>query len=217
MPLAWREVVGVLVLIALGALAYYAYVRDQIWVERGAQAGLSEDEALARQGNDARALAADLGISDDLRDIIREEEGQVLTVYRDISGKPTVGAGHLVVPDDKLAVGDRISARQMETFLDRDLQKAANSVRKLLGRTKVKQHEFDALVDLVYNVGPGNVSETKSPGLNAGIRNADYRLISENLYYSRAADGRRAGGLVNRSERRRRMFEKGDYGDPRER
>ena len=204
-----------LVLIALGAGAYYAWQRDLITIERGAEQGLSEEEALARQESDARALAAELGVSDALREIIREEEGQVLTVYRDVSGKPTVGAGHLVTPEDRLAVGDSISAERMHRLLEKDLDRAAEATRELLGETPVRQHEFDALVDLVYNVGPGNVSARKSPGLNDGIRRRDYRRIAENLVYSKAADGRRAGGLVNRSERRRRMFAEGNYDDPR--
>ena len=204
-----------LVLIALGAGAFYAWQRDLLTIERGAERGLSEEEALARQSSDARALADELGVSEALRDIIREEEGQVTTVYRDVSGLPTVGAGHLVTPEDGLRVGDRISPQDMERLLDKDLEKAAAAARRLLRDTRVKQHEFDALVDLVYNVGPGNVSRERSPALNRAIQTQDYDAIAEQLVYSRAQNGQRAGGLVTRSERRRRIFREGNYADPR--
>lgn len=163
-----------------------------------------------------RFLVDDLEVSDDLVEAIHQEEGQVLTVYRDVSGLPTVGAGHLVTPEDGLKVGDRISERQMREFLRKDLKKAEEGVRKIARRTPLTQHEYDALVDLTYNVGPGNVSDRKSPRLNEALRKRDYRRVAQELTYSKAQDGRRAGGLVNRSERRRRIFERGDYGDPRE-
>ncbi|MCJ7421704.1 lysozyme [Sphingomicrobium astaxanthinifaciens] len=163
-----------------------------------------------------RFLADDLEVSDALIDAIQQEEGKVLVVYRDITGLPTVGAGHLVRPEDNLRVGDRITEAQMREFLRNDLREAEDAVRKIAKATPLSQNEFDALVDLVYNVGPGNVSPTKSPRLNEALQKRDYKAAAEQLHYSKARDGRRAGGLVNRSERRRRIFEKGDYGDPRE-
>ncbi|WP_265564221.1 lysozyme [Sphingomicrobium arenosum] len=163
-----------------------------------------------------RFLAEELFASDDLVDAIQEEEGKVLTVYRDITGLPTVGAGHLVRPEDGLRVGDRITEAQMREFLKGDLKQAEDGVRRIAKATPLSQNEFDALVDLVYNVGPGNVLPSKSPKLNEALARGDYAGVARELSYSKARDGRRAGGLVNRSERRRRMFERGEYGDPRE-
>ena len=37
-----------------------------------------------------------------------EEEGVRYTVYRDVAGYPTVGVGHLILPEDDLQVGDRV-------------------------------------------------------------------------------------------------------------
>ena len=86
------------------------------------------------------------------------------TVYRDVAGYPTVGVGHLVEPEDRLRVGDRISERRVLDFLDADLAEAESGVRELVGDLPLHQHEFDALLDLVYNVGIGNVSPSESPG-----------------------------------------------------
>ncbi|MCJ8190575.1 lysozyme [Sphingomicrobium aestuariivivum] len=163
-----------------------------------------------------RFLAEELEVSDELIDAIQAEEGKVLVVYRDITGLPTVGAGHLVRPEDGLRVGDRITEAQMRDFLKKDLEEAEEGVRRIAKDTPLSQNEFDALVDLTYNVGPGNVSPTKSPRLNDALARRDYAAAARELNYTKARDGKRAGGLVNRSERRRRIFEKGDYGDPRE-
>ena len=137
-----------------------------------------------------------------------------LTVYRDVAGYPTVGIGHLVLPEDGLRVGDRITREQAMAFLRSDLKKAEESVVKVVGDLKLYQHEFDALVDLAYNVGEGTLSPEKSPALNRAIAAADYDAIAAELDY-RFAGGEVAGGLIHRSERRAQIFLEADYADVR--
>lgn len=153
--------------------------------------------------------------SDQFKQALIEEEGVRYTVYRDVAGYPTVGIGHLVRPADKLRVGDRISDQQALDFLEQDLAIAERGVRILVGDLPLHQHEFDALLDLVYNVGLGNVSQSESPRLNAAIQSRDYDAISDELNYTHAG-GRVARGLEFRSERREQIFLDASYEDPRE-
>lgn len=166
-------------------------------------------------GSTKRAPAKKLRVSGKLKQALIEEEGVRHTVYRDVAGYPTVGVGHLVRPGDGLGVGDRISDAQARAFLDADLRGAEDAARKLLGDLPVFQHEFDALVDLVYNVGPGNVSADKSPRLNRAIAAGDYDAIAAELEYTHAG-GAYARGLDHRSERRTQMFKAASYADPRQ-
>lgn len=161
-----------------------------------------------------RVDVSTLKVSDTMKEALAEEEGVRLTVYRDVAGYPTVGVGHLVTPQDGLGVGDRISYDQAIEFLERDLQTAEAAVQRLVGELPIFQHEFDALVDLVYNVGEGNVSQRESPRLNQAIANADYDGIAEQLHYYHAG-GSKANGLVYRSERRQAIFMDAAYDDPR--
>ena len=165
-------------------------------------------------GIDYRTDASQLQVSETMKEALAEEEGVRLTVYRDVAGYPTVGVGHLVRPEDGLRVGDRISYDQALDFLEDDLKIAERGVARLVGHLKLYQHEFDALVDLVYNVGEGNVSPRKSPRLNGAIQAADYQGIADELHYHHAA-GAKANGLVYRSERRQAIFMKAAYEDPR--
>ena len=165
--------------------------------------------------SDIRVPAALLSASDEFKQALIEEEGVRYTVYRDVAGYPTVGVGHLVLPQDNLRVGDRISDEQVLKFLDQDLKKAEEGVQQLVGDLPIYQHEFDALVDLVYNVGIGNVSKSKSPRLNAAIESGDYEGIAAELDYTHAA-GKVARGLEFRSERRAQIFMEASYEDPRE-
>lgn len=162
-----------------------------------------------------RLPAALLKASDAFKQALIEEEGVRYTVYRDVAGYPTVGVGHLVTPGDNLRVGDRIDEERVLALLDRDLRIAEQGVRKLVGTLPLYQHEFDALLDLVYNVGIGNVSESESPRLNEAISAGDYDAIAAELDYTYAA-GQIARGLEFRSERRAQIFMDASYDDPRE-
>jgi lysozyme len=161
-----------------------------------------------------RRHAALLKVSDAMKETLVEEEGARDVVYRDVAGYATVGVGHLVTPEDNLRVGDRVSEEQILDFLEEDLAAAEAAVARLVGTLPINQFEFDALVDLAYNVGEGNLSPTESPRLNAAIGARDYDGIADELSYHHAA-GKIANGLVHRSERRTNIFLSGSYENPR--
>ena len=186
----------------------------------GPTTGQSRDFAQGAEAASAdvapiRLPAALLKASDELKGALIEEEGVRYTVYRDVAGYPTVGVGHLVRPEDNLSLGDRIDEEKALDFLESDLAEAERGVRKLVGDLPLFQHEFDALLDLVYNVGLGNVSQQRSPALNAAISLRDYDAMARELDYTHAG-GSFAKGLEFRSERRAAMFRMASYDDPRE-
>jgi GH24 family phage-related lysozyme (muramidase) len=162
-----------------------------------------------------RVNAANLNVSEHMLEAMVEEEGVRYDVYRDVAGYPTVGVGHRVLPEDNLRVGDMISHRDAMSFLEQDISKAEEAVRNLVGDLAVSQNEFDALVDLVFNVGEGTVSERESPRLNEAIEAGDHEAIAQELEYT-SAKNKVATGLVHRSERRTQIFMNADYSDPRE-
>jgi lysozyme len=71
--------------------------------------------------------------------------GFILTAYLDDRGNPTVGMGHLIVPDDKIKTGDTISIERARELARRDLAIAEGAINR---RVKVPlfQFEFDSLV-----------------------------------------------------------------------
>ena len=176
------------------------------------------DEDMQRVVDDVAGVlkpAALMKASGTFKQALIEEEGVRYTVYRDVAGYPTVGVGHLILPEDDLQVGDRVDEAQVLRFLEHDLAKAEQGVRLLVGDLPLHQHEFDALLDLVYNVGLRNVSENESPRLNTAIESRDYEAIAAELDYTHAG-GKFARGLQFRSERRAKIFMKGRYGNPRQ-
>ncbi|MBX7496464.1 lysozyme [Qipengyuania sp. 6B39] len=198
-------------MLTAGAASLTAFTGPQ-FDPAGAASG---DANVLSDSTQTRKPAALLSASERLKRALTEEEGIRYTVYRDVAGYPTVGVGHLVRPEDGLSLGDRIDRDRALDFLSQDLANAERGVRRLVGALPLFQHEFDALVDLVYNVGLGNVSPSESPDLNAAIAAGDYDAVASQLDYTHAG-GRVARGLEHRSERRAAIFAEARYDDPRE-
>ena len=155
-----------------------------------------------------------MSASAELKRAMMQEEGVRHCVYRDVAGNLTVGVGHLVTASDNLRPGDTITDERVMELLEADLEHAERIVSELVGDLPLFQHEFDALVDLVFNVGQGNVSQERSPNLNAAISAGDRQSIADELHYH-SAGGAAAKGLIYRSERRANIFLNGSYEDPR--
>ena len=161
-----------------------------------------------------RVHAGRISVSDDFKRALIEEEGVHTRVYRDVAGYATVGVGHLVTAADGLNVGDTIDATHIARLLEQDIAIAEDAARRLVGGLRLYQHEFDALVDLIFNVGEGNVDPSASPRLNRAIMTGDYGGIARELDY-RHAGGSVARGLIFRSERREAIFTQAAYDNPR--
>lgn len=102
--------------------------------------------------------------SDKGLDLIREREGCRLTPYRDSVGVWTDGVGNTggVVPN-----GPPISQEKADADLRRNLGMAEAAVTHGISRL-LEQHEFDALVSFVFNVGQGAfASSTMRRRINA--------------------------------------------------
>lgn len=81
-------------------------------------------------------------------ELIKRFEGLELESYQDIAGVWTIGYGHT----ETAGPDQRISEREAEELLRRDLGPRERAVEQLVS-VSLNQHEFDALVSFVYNVG----------------------------------------------------------------
>ena len=77
------------------------------------------------------------------------DEGCVLYAYKDSGGIWTIGCGHT----QGVKPGDTITKVQAITFLTSDCQNAVKQVNDL--NLPFNQNQFDAVVQLVYNIGIG--------------------------------------------------------------
>lgn len=136
-------------------------------------------------------------ISADGARLIESFEGFIPHPYRDAVGVWTIGFGSTE------GVGPNtppMTRAQAERRLMREVNaRYAPAVDAL--KLPLSQHQFDALVSFVYNVGPGGVAG--STGVGRALRARDWRAAADHLL-----DWDKGGGRVLEGLRRRRIAER---------
>ena len=89
-----------------------------------------------------------------LQEFLESREGKRYDVYLDSVGKPTVGIGHLVLPEDKLKVGDRVTDEQINKWFDNDIKKALNKALAQCNELNIHDEEIiNIFVSANYQLG----------------------------------------------------------------
>lgn len=89
--------------------------------------------------------------SDAALDLIKKFEGFAESAYVCPGGELTIGYGHT----EGVKEGDIITKAEAEAFLRYDIKKTEEAINKYV-KVKLLQHQFDALVSLVFNIGESN-------------------------------------------------------------
>lgn len=84
-----------------------------------------------------------------MRELIQHFEGLMLTAYQDSVGIWTIGYGST----RHVREGDVITKAEAEDRLRADLAIAENCVKDEVTTLRLTQHQFDALVSFVFNIG----------------------------------------------------------------
>ena len=128
------------------------------------------------------------------------------TAYQQRGDVATIGVGHT----DGVQAGDTMTDSEVRDAFVADVRVAEAATRSMLGDLRVSQEEFDALVDLQFNVGASHLDSESSPNLNNAIARGDYETIGNNLVYTQSG-GNFSRGLIARSSSRTNIFRNGDY------
>lgn len=144
-------------------------------------------------------------ISDDGLALIKDFEGERLTVYKDAVGLPTVGVGHLVLPFDNLKVGQTISAERSRTLLRQDVERFEKCVNAAITQP-LTQNQFDACVALAFNIGE---SAFKNSSVARELNRGHFTLAANAFLKWNKAGGKVLNGLTRRREAERKMFLQG--------
>jgi lysozyme len=146
--------------------------------------------------------------------IIKAFEGNRLTGYLDPVGIPTIGYGHTEraggtitytdgVTTSKVRVGKRIAQAEADRVKARDVDLFENALEPMLAGVAVKQHEWDALVSLMFNIGPGALA--KSSVLRR-LKAGDHLGAADAFLMWNKAGGRVFPGLARRRRAERALF-----------
>ena len=148
--------------------------------------------------------AYSLRVSKHGREFITAHEGEILKVYLDPVGLPTMGVGHLLTDEEKAKypVGSVITRGVSQEFLERDLRRFENAVNTLV-KVPLNQNQFDALVSFAFNVGEANFKRSSVlRHLNAGL----YAKAADAFLAWNKSKGKVLPGLTRRRKEERELF-----------
>ncbi len=94
-------------------------------------------------------------------DFIKSFEGFSPVVYKDAVGKPTIGYGHLIKPNEDFPT--TISLLQGETLLYDDLEGVEARILSLAPGS-ITQNQFNALCSFGFNLGVGALQQMLAHG-----------------------------------------------------
>lgn len=144
---------------------------------------------------------------------VRAFEGLRLKGYLDSVNVPTIGWGHTSMAGGVIAyedgtkteeviVGKSISLTEAKRLKQRDMAQFETGLLPLLKRSP-RQHQFDAMVSLAFNVGLGNFR--KSSVLRHFNAGKDNEAANAFLMWNKAG-GKVLAGLTRRREGERALF-----------
>jgi len=141
---------------------------------------------------------------DRLYEEIKADEGEVLEVYEDHLGYPTIGIGHLVTPEDEEfgePIGTPITAERSRELFDRDIEYAIEGCEPLYGQWHNWPEEVQLImVNMCFNLGATRLSKFMN------MKN----MLSQGKWKEAANEGRDSlwyRQVTNRAERLMKRLE----------
>lgn len=127
-------------------------------------------------------------------DLIKKYEGCELTAYKPVPDEPgwTIGFGH---HSPSVKQGMTITMAIAEQLLKEDLAKFEKVVNNI--GVRLRQHEFDALVCICYNIGEGNFNSSTLRKKVIEKSRKDAEIQAEFKKWNKAG-GKVLNGLVKR-------------------
>ena len=117
------------------------------------------------------------GFKKEFLDNLEFYEGKHNNAYFDGAGNKTIGIGHNISSDKNYTDGDKISDEQVYKLFAEDLLSAKEKVKELTGKMPLSKGKEEALVDLIFNMGPNKIKNTKL--LNHIKRQANSKAVYE--------------------------------------
>lgn len=129
--------------------------------------------------------------------LIGHSEGRYLKAYKCPAGIWTIGYGHTsAAGSPEVRPGMTITEDEAVSILQNDLEQYEGYVKRLV-KVPLNQHQFDALVSFVFNVGPGNFQKSTLLKL---LNRKQYDAVPAQLIRWTRANGKVLKGLVKRRQ-----------------
>jgi GH24 family phage-related lysozyme (muramidase) len=160
------------------------------------------------------ASAGSYSSSASLVNFVKRHEGLKYSVYNDPVGLPTVGYGHLLLPQEKASMSVTINGinislnrpltqTECDALLVQDLKEKAETYVQRYVKVPITQAQYDALVSFTFNLGGGNLQKSD---LLAALNKGNYADVPPLFMQYVYAKGTKLPGLVTRREAEASMF-----------
>ncbi len=137
--------------------------------------------------------------------MLKDFEGCILYIYKDVAGYPTIGIGHLLTGHEKstniisiggidVDVSKGITSEQAMDLLAQDIVPAEHAVLCYV-KVPLNQNQFDALVSFTFNCGAGALQHSS---LLEALNEGDYSVVPSKLSQWNKAGGKVCDVLVKR-------------------
>lgn len=120
---------------------------------------------------------------DDIKQMIKNNEGLRLTKYKDSLGYATIGYGHKLTWEYETP--DEISLDYAEELFEQDFEKAYNSAKNIPSFDSLGMRGKAVLIDMTYNMGPNWYK--KWPKMMSALERGDLETAADELLNSRYA------------------------------
>lgn len=178
---------------------------------------LDETDAVAQGKPQSRFEVSGMTISDSGLKFVMHHEGFKKNVYKDVALLPTIGVGHLLLPEENqrgaINIGGTfikppLTDDQVMQLLRQDLVRFIKSVQEAC-KIELTQNQFDACVSLSFNIGVGGF---KKSSVVKRINSDDFPNVPDAfmMWTKATINGQRQviKGLVNRRRAEVDLFTK---------
>ena len=140
-----------------------------------------------------------MNISEEGLSLIKKFEGCELEAYRCSANVLTIGYGHTKGVEEN----QEITQEEAEEMLASELGEYEGYINDMV-ECDLEQHQFDALVAWVYNLGPTNL---RSSTMLKRLNKKDFDDVPNQIKRWDKAGGKVLAGLVRRREAESLLFE----------
>lgn len=138
-------------------------------------------------------------------ELVKKFEGFSSVVYLCPAGYPTIGYGHVVIPEEKEKFEKGITKQEAEELLIKDLLKIEKLIKPMI-EVKIHDYMIDALISFAFNVG---VYAFKASTLRRKLNRGEFYSAAEEFPKWRFAGGKELKGLLRRRLAEKALFEEG--------
>lgn len=144
-----------------------------------------------------------MNISEEGLSLIKKFEGCELKAYRCAANVLTIGYGTTKGVTEDM----EITKEEAESLLKEEMHEYEGYINDMV-KVPLEQHQFDAMVSWVFNLGSGNLS---SSSLLKKLNNSEYDEVPAQIKRWNKAGGKVLDGLIRRREAESLLFQNKEW------